>query len=219
MNRTPPLEVQRQLRREVKYGCPVPDCGNPFLYWHHFDPAWNVEEHHRPDGMIALCGEHHPKADAGAYTIEQLRGFKSRVTAMPGLVQGKIEWMRQDLVLVLGSNLYVRTPVAFRFKQSDVISVPRNDEGLLTVSARMLTNSNNPRLTLVENFFEVDPSSPDLDDFHCPPSGRLVEAKYANGDLLRVEFQHVKTTASTSPTVAGKQRYSSPVRYATLHSL
>src|SRR5918912_315690 len=36
VNRTPPAAVRRELRREVGFGCPVPDCGNPYLYWHHF---------------------------------------------------------------------------------------------------------------------------------------------------------------------------------------
>ena len=75
VNRTPPPEVRRELRREVGFGCPVRDadgvrCGNPYLYYHHFDPPWATEEHHNPAGMIALCGEHHPKADAGTFTPE-----------------------------------------------------------------------------------------------------------------------------------------------------
>jgi len=63
VNRTPPAAVRRELRREVGFGCPIPDCGIPYLTWHHFDPEWRVEEHHRPEGMIALCLTHAGLAD------------------------------------------------------------------------------------------------------------------------------------------------------------
>ena len=72
MNRTPPKKVIQTLRQEVGFGCPIPNCGNPYLEWHHFDPPWSIENHHRPEGMIALCTQHHKNADNYAYTNEQL---------------------------------------------------------------------------------------------------------------------------------------------------
>jgi hypothetical protein len=36
--RRPYAHVVRQLRQEVGFRCPVDDCGNPYLTWHHFDP-------------------------------------------------------------------------------------------------------------------------------------------------------------------------------------
>ena len=116
MNRTPPTAVRCELKREVGFGCPVPDCGNPYLYWHHFDPPWDVRQHHDPDGMIALCGLHHPKADAGAYSKEQLREFKRRVAERAEEVKGRFEWMRHSLLAVVGGNFYYETPVVFQFR-------------------------------------------------------------------------------------------------------
>jgi len=74
MDRTPPKAVRDQLAREVNYGCAA--CGSPYLYWHHFDPPWRDRQHHEPAGMIALCGEHHAKADGGSYTVGQLHDMK-----------------------------------------------------------------------------------------------------------------------------------------------
>ena len=76
MNRNPPLNIKRILRQEVNYGCPVPNCGSPLLIWHHFDPLWSVKQHHNPEGMIALCTQHHPMADSGVFSSDQLRRFK-----------------------------------------------------------------------------------------------------------------------------------------------
>jgi hypothetical protein len=71
----------RKLRQEVGFGCPIPRagraCGNPYLAYHHFDPPWTVEQHHNPAGMVALCAEHHAKADARAFPIEYLRKLKA----------------------------------------------------------------------------------------------------------------------------------------------
>src|SRR3989442_11499841 len=41
--------------------------------YHHFDPTWSAKQHHEPDGMIALCAEHHAKADAGGFTTQKIR--------------------------------------------------------------------------------------------------------------------------------------------------
>lgn len=101
MNRDPLTDVKRILRKEVGFGCPVEGCGNPYLTWHHFDPTWSEKQHHDPKGMIALCREHHDKADAGAYTREQLHELKKNPRTKD--VVGKFDWMRNKLMLVAGS--------------------------------------------------------------------------------------------------------------------
>src|ERR1700704_1512180 len=78
MNRTPPAEVRRLLRKEVGFGCPVAGCDSPYLSWQHFEPPWEERQHHEPKGMVALCVLHHGQADARAFTVDQLRAFKDR---------------------------------------------------------------------------------------------------------------------------------------------
>lgn len=91
MNRTPPARIRERLRREVGFGCPVKGCGSPYLTWHHFDPPWSKHEHHEPNGMIALCREHHDQADAGAFTKDQLRAFKVATSDREKGVQGRFK--------------------------------------------------------------------------------------------------------------------------------
>lgn len=73
-----PKRVKEILREEVGFGCPVRDCGNPYLEYHHFDPPVHIKPHNEPNGMIALCAQHHKKADGHAYTDEQLHAFKKK---------------------------------------------------------------------------------------------------------------------------------------------
>src|SRR5207245_3375537 len=101
----------RQLRQEVGFRCPVDGCGSPYLTWHHFGPAWRVEQHHRLDGMVALCVEHANKADVGAFTKEQLTAFKREGGLRSDAVRGRFDWMRRELLAVVGGNFYYHCPV------------------------------------------------------------------------------------------------------------
>ena len=76
MDRRVPKDVSQILRRETNFGCPVDGCGVPYLEYHHFNPRWSEKQHHNPEGMIALCGVHHPLADGGMFNRDQLEGMK-----------------------------------------------------------------------------------------------------------------------------------------------
>ncbi|MGI2155364.1 hypothetical protein ACROAK_21195 [Shewanella oncorhynchi] len=104
-----PKSVKKVLRSEVGFGCPVKGCGNPYLEYHHFDPPVSVKPHNEPEGMIALCAQHHKKADGGAYTTEQLHELK-KDKANAKLVKGSLDWLRKDLLAVVGGNFYYETP-------------------------------------------------------------------------------------------------------------
>ena len=195
MNRTPPAMVLRELRREVGFGCPVPDCGNPYLTWHHFDPPWHQDEHHNPAGMIALCIEHHPKADAGAFTKEQLHEFKRSIGPQREQIKGRFDWMRLKLLAVLGGNFYYETPVLISFKGDPVVWFRRDDEGYLLFNIRMFTISKEPRTRIEDNFWISRGNPVDLES---PPSGKLLKVRYANGDFLKVEYIELGSVAEAS---------------------
>jgi hypothetical protein len=187
LRRERPVAVRRQLRREVGFGCPVPGCGSPYLTWHHFDPPWRDRQHHDPSGMVALCRDHHPEADAGAFTPEQLREFKHAGRDRSRPVGAQINWMRQQLVAVIGGNFYVDVVVALQVQDHPVVWFGRDDQGNVLVNLRQLTTSHEPRMVMIENFWITEGTAEH--DIECPPHGRLVKASYSNGDRLRVEFR------------------------------
>jgi hypothetical protein len=182
VNRTPPAKIRKELRAEVGFGCPVDNCGNPYLEWHHFDPPWSEREHHDPAGMVALCAEHHKRADAGAFSTEQLRGFKE---VKAPLVAGRVDWMRNDLLVVVGGNFYYETPIAVQFRDQPVVWLNRDEDGYLLLNLAMLTTAEDPRATMQDNFWVALGTPTDLES---PPSGKRLKVVYDNQDRLGVEF-------------------------------
>lgn len=188
LSRTPPAAVKEALRREVGWGCPAnrrgQPCGSPFLTFHHFDPPWRVEQHHRPERMIALCREHADKADAGTYTDDQLRALKASV-GQANLIRGQFDWMRQKLLAVIGGNFYYEVPNAVVVQGHPVVSFGRDADGHWLLNLVMPSAQPSPRLVVVENELRQVGVPTNLE---CPPNGRLLRAEYDNGDEVRIEF-------------------------------
>ena len=185
MNRNPPDSVKKTLRDEVSFGCPVPGCGSPYLEWHHFDPPWHIQEHHRPEGMIAFCREHHIQADHGAFTVDQIRTFKKEAKRTWAQVSGKFNWMRHRLLTVVGGNFFYETPVVFQLKGTPIIWFERDESDYLLLNLTMLTTSGEPRASIRNNEWINTGSEADIE---CPPSAKRLRIRYKNGDLIAIEF-------------------------------
>jgi hypothetical protein len=193
LSRTPPVAVLRALRKEVQFGCPVPGCGCPFLEWHHFDPPWSERNHHDLSGMIALCSRHHPLADGGAYSVEQLREFKTLSASTPkSVVRERFDWLRKRVVVRAGSNVAADCLGVLDVDSEPAIWLSRDPKGhaLLNFDFNKLTLCDERRPTMLEGFWTADVDG--LSDLECPPSGRLLRVKYANGDDYRIEFEECK---------------------------
>lgn len=193
MNRKPPSDVRRLLRKEVGFGCPVGNCRNPFLEWHHFDPKWSEREHHEPDGMIALCAMHHRQADAGAFTVEQLRQYKNIRPNLENRVGARFEWMRNRILISIGSNHYLETYDILKLNGHKIIWLTRDEDGHLLLNITPLSTSQEPRFGMEENFWLAHGNQEDLE---CPPSGRLIRISYPNGDKFSIEFRELNDEES-----------------------
>ncbi len=120
-----PESVRRILRREVNYGCPFRDCGDPLLTYHHFDPPFEETKglpataRHNPAGMVALCRKHHDKADAkgkydtGLYSKEQLRGLK-RDPFVQEVLESSLPELPESLLVAAGGSLGIGRSVCIK---------------------------------------------------------------------------------------------------------
>lgn len=185
MNRTPPKAVRIQLAEEVGFGCPVEGCGSPLLTWHHFDPPWSERQHYDPGGMIALCRQHHDAADANAYEVGELRAMKARGRDRNLALAARFEWRRHRLLAVVGGSFYYETPVPVQLRTQPIVALNRDGDGRVLLNLAMPSTVPEPRLVVDDNFWiETGIAS----NVECPPHGRLVAARYPNGDAIRIEF-------------------------------
>ncbi len=182
-----PKKVKEILREEVGFGCPVRDCGNPYLEYHHFDPPVHIKPHNDPSGMIALCAQHHKKADGNAYTVEQLHEFK-RNRVHSNQVKGNLEWLRRDMLSIVGGNLYYETPIPVQIDGHNLVSFTRDADGFQRLSVNMLSLWPEERLIIDENSWENIGNPIDL---RSPPQGKELEVSYNNGDYLYLRFSEV----------------------------
>lgn len=181
MNRTPPKKILDILRSEVNFGCPI--CGNPYLTWHHFDPPWYKKNHHNPEGMIALCQEHHSKADAGAFTNEQLLEFKKNPVSK--IVKGEFNWLRNKLVLRLGSNWYYNSNTILTIENKKIIWFNRDIKNNLLLNFILPTTTGEWQYIIKDNWwFKVGKPK----TLVCPPSGKKIEIRYSNKNYIKIDF-------------------------------
>lgn len=188
MNRTPPEAVRRRLRSEVGFGCPVEGCDSPYLTWHHFDPPWAEKEHHNPDGIVAMCVEHHGKADQGAWTKDQLRAFKDpKQNHANDRMQGQFHWKRERLVLLAGGNWWTGCAVLLQCGPIPLIWLSRDKDGYELLNLDLFDSDGVPRLQLRDNDWIVDRK---VEDLECPPKKASLTVRTKTlGAELRIAFQ------------------------------
>src|SRR6266480_3320155 len=164
MRRTPPVDIQRTLRQEVAYGCPVNGCRQPFLTWHHFDPPWRIRQHHEPNGMIALCRQHHGFADAGGFSKEELRALKMRNYSTDSVI-ANFPWAKNALLIRLGGCYSGGSSAVFCVSNDPVIRLTTGPDGLLFLSFVLRLPDGAVVASMIDNAFQSDPAT--LHDLEC----------------------------------------------------
>jgi hypothetical protein len=193
MERTrPPAEIRRELRAEVGFGCPVDDCGSPYLTWHHFDPPWRERERHEVGGMIALCLQHHKEADSGAFTEDQLRQLKAnpfleRIGAGPA---GHFSWRREQMILEAGGGFFVRCPVFLEMAGRPIVWLSSDGAGHQLLNLDIWDADGQLIFAMRDNDWTV---LADLDDVEAPPSARSLIVR-APSKEIRVSIEFAVTT-------------------------
>jgi hypothetical protein len=181
-SRTPPADIRRTLRQEVGFVCPADGCASPYLTWHHFDQPWADGQAHDPDGMIALCLEHHKRADAGAFSRDDLRDMKRRRAARGPT--GQFDYRLDQLVLRAGSVVAVQTPVFVQYRRHKVIWLSTGSRGEQMLNLVAWGTSGNLVFKMTDNDWIV---ADEVEDVECPPSASSLIVR-ARSEGVRVEI-------------------------------
>ncbi len=183
ISRSTPEAVKLLLRQEVGFGCPLPYCRLPFLSFHHFDPPWRIEKHHRPEGMIALCVQHHEMADNGVFTKARLHALKKSVHSVSE-VRARFEWARSKQLIRLG-GLYATPVGTFLLNKSGnfpAISMCGTEEGLMDFSLTLQDGKGKRFAELNNNMFQASP--PHLFDIDVKAGGTRVKIKASKSEVI-----------------------------------
>jgi len=136
--------------------------------------------------MIALCVEHHPHADGGAYTIDQLRKLKIDAAARDQDVGSTFNWRRNELLAIAGGICFYKFQNVVAYRNDPIVWFNRDKlTNNLLLNVRIPTTSAEPRLWIKDHEFMLLGNPVDL---LCPPHGKLLSVRYSNGDAIRVEF-------------------------------
>lgn len=175
LSRTIPTEIRRILRQEVNYGCPVESCGSPYLSYHHFDPPWHVENHHNPNGMIALCLHHHKAADNGAFTSNQLKNLKNNpFLSKDDILSGQLSWKRENILFDVGGNYYLGASQIYLRKDEQMIWLEHDEKGNIMINLNIKDKEGNLIFTMRNNDWIISTS---LQDIESPPAMKIVKLK------------------------------------------
>ena len=183
-------ERKRQLRREVNFGCPVHGCGIPYLTYNHFDPPVAEGGTDDPDGMIALCANHHHLADGEVYTKDQLRELKRKPYLGRPEVRDRLEWMRREIVFRFGSVTHLRPSVILATHNRRMIWVERDTDHNLLLNMDLPGGNGQSVIQMENNDWLI---TGDLADLEVPPGGRSMTVRAPEHDLtLKLVFKDLE---------------------------
>lgn len=138
--------------------------------------------------MIALCSNHAAKADGAYYPDDYFHRLKERHVGSGLLVTGEFDYLRHDLAVVVGSNLYYEVDTIVMIDGERCVYFNRDEDGYLLLNFKMPSHSGDPRAWMEDNVWVVDPGARHVE---CPPRGRFLIVEFDNGDFFRIEFQEI----------------------------
>jgi SAM-dependent MidA family methyltransferase len=187
MDRKPPASVRRTLRAEVGFCCPIEGCGSPYLTYHHFDPPWASEPHHNPEGMVALCLQHHKEADVGTYTENQLRELK-KTGKSHNPVAGRFNWKKESTLIIAGSNYFIGSPTILEVNKTKQIWFEKDENNNDTVNMDLYSSEGRLVFQMRNNDWIV---LPNFEDIESTPSARWLKIRSKKyGVSLDLEFSN-----------------------------
>ena len=140
--------------------------------------------------MIALCTKHHPWADSGKWTKEDLRRMKQHPFLRSGrLVDENFSWRRRDLILAAG-GFYVRPSVFLRLNGRNVVWCDRDTENGLQLNVDIRDRDDRPVILMQEDDWLELHGIENIQDIELSPRGHALVVKApALGIRFEIKFR------------------------------
>jgi hypothetical protein len=203
-----PEAVKETLRREVGYGCPI--CRSPFLEFHHFDPPRRIEDHNRPEGMIALCLDCHPDADErgtlpGNYSKAELHALKRKPYSSEDVKGHFPSWKKKSLLVRIGGVYTDTSAPIIAVNGMPQITLAKNEADLLCLSFELRNKDGNLIAKMDKNCFECHPSN--IHDMTIRPKRKDVKVWLTKDDIgLELTFDRISMARLEERLAEDKRR-------------
>lgn len=197
-NRHIPLPLKREIRKEGFFGCVI--CGSPIIEFHHIKPFHKVNKHTK-ENLVALCPEHHHRADCGEIPVSIVTKFKENPVNKEKSFISKDFFLSNynDIKTRVGSNTYIRTPKILVVDECPLITLTPDEEGNALLNAKFY-NSNDVLLAEINDNEWLAYNNPELWDISYSPGhlkinldkGQIfLELKLKNGNIdLRADMYY-----------------------------
>jgi hypothetical protein len=180
-------------------GCIAPGCSNPYLTRHPI----------ADDETVALCLTHAKQAVDTAAPPDRLRSL-ALAARRPDPRRARPVWLQRPLLARVAGNFFYENPELFRLGPVTCIGFDRGEEGNLMLTLRMPTTSGQPRASITDNVWDV---LPDGAAVVCPPSGRLLDISYPDGDRFRIEYTEIQSAGALQMRFGKTARWAYRVRF------
>ncbi len=180
--------------------CIAPGCANPYLTLHPIGP----------DETVPLCLTHSRQALDTSAPPERLRALAQAAERPDVRDRARPAWQQRDLLVRVAGNFFYETPILFRLGPVTCIGFTRGEEGSLQLTLRMPTASGQARAAITENVWQVPPEGAEVT---CPPSGRLLEITYPDGDRFRAEFTDIAVEGALQARFGNVARWAYRLTY------
>lgn len=142
--------LRREVRKEAYFGCCI--CGSPIIEYHHIEPFSKVKEH-KKDNLIALCPEHHHRADRKEIPKERILKFKETPVNKEKPTVSKDFFLSNyyDMRTRVGSVVYIRTPNIIVVDDFPLITVKPDEDGNALFSATFFDEDENILAKIIDN--------------------------------------------------------------------
>jgi hypothetical protein len=142
--------------------------------------------------MVALCLQHHKEeADAGAFTPEQLRAFKT-IAARDRPI-GRFNWKREQLILRAGGGVYVGCAVFLEMAGHQMMWLTADGDGNQMLNMDMWGAHGKLAFAMRDNSWTL---LTELDDVEAPPSARSLVLRAPRQDV-QISVKFIATTLAT----------------------
>jgi hypothetical protein len=194
-----PSEIRKYLRKEVGYGCPVSGCRNPFLEYHHFNPKYSDRKEHSKEGMIALCPNHHRKADRDRWTNDEL--IKLKKADLREIVNGTLDWNLKDSIIIVGNNYFFGDLFTFSVFGNELFGIAQTDNRELVINALIWDSNMKPVAQIVENDILIN--NLNIGDLNCSASGHSIRIESeADDTYYELYFKRVYLSEFEKATIS-----------------